>query len=259
MICAFMFLSGNIFSQVVNLEKDVFDKERTENEKTGSFGLGFNKVTQQIRLWSLNANANFIYFTPKNFYATSGALNIIRFEGRDAISDGFLQFRINLNHRKLFVSEPFMHMQYDGNRGLRFRGQLGQGGRFHLVKVQVFNLAVGTGLMYEFENWRRRVSDTLTVNYDLHSIKTSSYINTIFKIGKNVDANFFLIHQAPVRDFRTRSRFLGDFSFAFKISEHFAYNTRLVLTDDSVPELMQTQAGIRKFIYTWSQGVSVRF
>lgn len=247
-------------AQVVQIEKDVFDKERTDNEWVGSFTFGYNKIVQQNRLWTLNGNLSLLHFTPKHFYAVSSALNMVRFGDFQALSDGFAQFRINFNHKRKFVLEPFTHLQYDSNRGLKTRWQIGQGLKYHLFKVHKVTLSAGAGLMYEYENWDRKVADSIpNIHYEIHALKNSFYINSIFRIKTNVEANLFLIHQAPLEDFANKSRFLGDFSLMFKISKHLSYNTRLILTDDYIPLRLRTEANIRKFIYFWTQGVTISF
>ncbi len=258
LIGLFWLIFLNLPAQVVNLEKESFDKDRNKKEFKGTFNVGYNRFQMQTRLWSLSCNANLILFTPKHFYALTGSMNFIRFEKYNAVSDGFAQFRVNFNHKKHFVIEPFTHTQYDGNRGLQLRWQIGQGVKYHFLKDKVFNLSLGTALMFEYEKWGRMGQDAM-IRYELYDAKSSAYINTMFKIKENVEANFFIIHQAPIEDYNFRSRFLGDFSLLFKISKYFSYNTRLALTYDYIPERLRTEAGIHNFIYIWTQGITVQF
>lgn len=124
-------------------------------------------------------------------------------EQQNLLNTGYLHLRYRHNYKNRVHPEAFAQYQWDEKIGMLRRSLAGVNIRYDLYRQDKLELAIGTGLMYEAEEWDYDAVDSSDIpgnatNPVTHLIKSSSYFKCDWKISVNtrIVAALFLQERA---------------------------------------------------------------
>ncbi|WP_157699003.1 DUF481 domain-containing protein [Bernardetia litoralis] len=233
----------------MNIEKERQGIKVTDSTVwRGNFIFGFDLTRQQNTILQFDNDDYLLLMTPKHAYIWIGHINLIKSEGENVISEGYFHHRINFWRKRKLSAEVFAQYQYNETRGLLNRGLVGITPRLSLKKSESLDINVGTGIMYEWEEWKLDESFTLT-----YFLKSTNYINFHAKFNKNTELMFITYYQALFDRF-FHPRIIGDANFRAKLSKHVSFNMKFVPYYDAQPVI-----SIEKWNYEITSGIGIQF
>ena len=247
--CYCIFISNSLSAQILNIEKE---KQSIEtNDSTvwrGNFVFGFDLTKQENTVLQFDNDNYLLFMTPKHAYIWIGHINLIKSEQENVISEGYFHHRINFCRKKKVSAEVFTQYQYNETRGLRNRGLIGATPRLALHASDKLDIAIGTGAMYEWEEWRLKESSEVT-----RLIKSTNYINFHAQLNENVELMFITYYQAHFDRF-FHPRIIGDANFSAKLTKHISFNVKFTPYYDDEPVIP-----IEKWNYEITTGIGIQF
>ena len=248
-ICFLFLHCTNSFSQILNIEKDRQEIQKTDSMVwRGNFVLAFDLTKQQNTVLQIDNDDYLLLLTPKHAYIWIGHINLIKSQGENVISEGYFHHRINFWKDKKLSYEVFAQYQYNETRGLINRGLLGATPRLTLHASDKLDFAIGTGAMYEWEEWK------LEENYALTRLfKSTNYINVHAKLTENTELIFITYYQARFDRF-FHPRISGDANIRIKLAKHISFNLHYMPYYDSEPLIP-----INKWNYELTSGLGIQF
>ncbi len=245
-------------AQILNVEKSRISGD-SANYFLGSAGFDFSlydrSVTSedQIIYTNLGLNVDLAYISENHLYLNITKLKYKTATGSKPIRAGYTHFRANFMWVKPLSHELYGQLQFDGGRGMDFRGLSGGGLRLRIAQTPSFNLYAGLGAMYETEEWRHPNIDTLITN---NQLKTSSYISTRLKLSDTFDFNLVAYYQGgnDADDQIFRNRLNLDTNLLLKISELLTFSASFSCAYDAQPVVP-----VQEFIYTLNNGIMLKF
>ncbi len=248
-ISFFILIQTNLVAQILNIEKERQEIKTTDSTVwRGNFVFGFDLTKQQNTVLQFDNDDYLLFMTPKHSYIWIGHINLIKSEGKNVISEGYFHHRINFWRKKILSAEIFTQYQYNETRGLVNRGLLGITPRLALHASDKLDVAIGTGAMYEWEEWK------LNENYALtRLIKSTNYINFHAQLNKNTELMFITYYQARFDRF-FHPRIIGDANFRAKLSKHVSFNLHFTPYYDDAPIIP-----IEKWSYEVTSGIGIQF
>ncbi|WP_338766116.1 DUF481 domain-containing protein [Bernardetia sp. ABR2-2B] len=245
----FFLFKISLFAQILNIEKERQQVETNDSTVLrGNFIFGFDLTRQQNTVLQIDNDDYLLLMTPKHAHIWIGHINLIKSEGQNVISEGYFHHRTNFWRKKKFSVELFTQYQYNETRGLINRGLVGATPRLSLKTSENLDIAVGTGAMYEWEEWKLKERYVLT-----RFIKSTNYINFHAKFNENTELIFITYYQALFDRF-FHPRISGDANFRAKISKHISFNLRFVPYYDDAPVIP-----IEKWNYEVTSGIGIQF
>ncbi|MFT5619542.1 MAG: hypothetical protein ACI85I_002788 [Arenicella sp.] len=246
-----LFFSIQSNAQILNIEKARFDND-TLQSLIGNAHLNMGLRQRNVKVFTLGGGYNMAYATKKHSFVSIGNINTIQVADNDVISEGALHLRANWLRKKKISIETFTQAQYDEARGLNHRFLGGVGGRVRLRYSDKLALAVGTGAMYEIEQWEVTV-DNIDFFAETDLFKSTTYISIQNEFSDSFEINFITYYQARFNDF-FKPRIFADINFNLNINKKFTFNTKFSLIYDSAPVVP-----IRESFYNLSNGISYSF
>jgi hypothetical protein len=247
--CFFVLIQTSLFAQILNIEKE--RQEMEVNDSTvwrGNFIFGFDLTRQQNTVLQFNNDDYLLLMTPQHAYIWIGHINLIKSEGENVISEGYFHHRINFWRNRKLSAETFAQYQYNETRGLMNRGLVGATPRLTLKASEKLDVAIGTGVMYEWEEWKLEENKALT-----RLVKSTNYINIHAKFTENTELMFIAYYQARFDRF-VHPRISGDANFRAKLSKHISFNLKFVPYYDAAPVIR-----IEKWNYEITSGIGIQF
>lgn len=255
----FFSLMGGTFTlsaQILNVE-EVRKEDDSKKDWLGQldFKLAVNNRNstpeEQSIFTQFGITSNITLLKERTAYILIGDVNYNSLGGDAFISTGYIHYRNHFAYKKRLSWEQYNQWQYDAGRGLRNRWLTGGGARYEIFEEKDMTLALGTGLMLEYEAWEGEenvVEKTLP--------KSSSYVRFTSTINKNVTLALTNYYQVGYdwEDEITRNRISTDFTFSFKISENLLFTTSFVSTYEDEPIIPLT-----KFIFQVENGLRIKF
>ncbi|NND95633.1 MAG: DUF481 domain-containing protein [Flavobacteriales bacterium] len=211
---------------------------------------GNSTAEEQITFTSIRGTADLSYTSEKHVYFIISDARYFKSTGGPLQSTGYTHLRsILLNNNRLSY-ELFGQAQYDEGRNLNRRLLAGGGLRFRLLE----ELAIGTGIMQEFELWELPGEEGIFTDRNL--TKSTSYISGRVKFSEYVTATITGYYQTGFdRSIDgMRNRVSGDASVDIKIASKFDFNLRYTLSYDERPIIP-----LSKTVYVLGTGVKYSF
>lgn len=259
LLLVFFALNYDALAQILNVEKSRTSRDSLNHfESNISFSATlYNRSTdpdKPVKFLSLGGNANLSYFSQKHSYSTINHLSYIKLNNNTIVNAAYSHFRINLMRRKKVSYELFTQYQNDLRRGLDKRILAGVGLRFILIHNDKTNLSLGTGVMYEEENWRHPQKEEEKISTQI--IKSTNYIAFHAKLSETAKFGLISYFQSGYdTDSETgRNRLSIDTNLSFKITKNIAFRTTFTAAYDAKPIVPVTQ-----FIYKLTNGISLTF
>lgn len=246
-------------AQILNVEKSRLDDDTSKNFN-GGFELEFvlnNRSADrdnQIQFIGISMESDLNYLSENHSYILISNLDYSSVTGDPIIRTGFVHLRANFLHKKDISYENYTQLQFDLGRGLTVRWLAGGGLRFKLIESKKRNLFLGTGIMYEHEQWEDPTQESRVVTRDI--LKSSNYVSTFLKISDHVDLNLTSYYQVgydQISDvFRHRISF--DTGLSFEVSKVITFTTTFIYAYENRPIVP-----IVKYLYVLNNGIKINF
>lgn len=252
------FLSLFCRSQILKIDKGEIDSD-SANYLLGNINLDFNinnrstTADEQVTFIGLNGQADLVYVGKENAFILLNNVNYFKSTGGPLISTGYTHFRINFLRKRTLSYETFTQIQYDDGRRMPLRRLAGGGIRWKVTESEKSELHLGTGAMYEYEEWRPIESES-TITKEIW--KNSSYIGFQTSLNKTIKFNGIAYYQGGY-DHESdlfRSRFSGDFSLSFSITGNLAFTASFTSQYEDRPIIR-----INNWVYSYTNGLKWNF
>jgi hypothetical protein len=218
-------LTSNIYllySQVINI-----DHKQITTDSTGwigdiEFDFDFNNnastQTENRSFLALRLISNLSYYSENHHFYFKNRLSHYRFGQNGILNAGYSHLRINFNYSKKFGYELFTQTNFDRFRNLTLRNLFGGGIRQVFIKTTSTEFEVGTGIIYEYENWKSFTSDEITTK---KLFKNQSYLG-YYKHFSHFGISLLNVYQTGYdREIeKFRHRLTGFLEFDDFINEH---------------------------------------
>jgi putative salt-induced outer membrane protein YdiY len=240
-------------AQILNVERQRTEAD-TANVWLGNITFTLSQRKQQVNVLSFNWAMNVAYLSQLHNYSFISNINLIKVSGRDVISDAYMHGRINFFRHKAISGEAFGQHQYDKGRGLERRVLVGAGLRWKFTKSEKLSMTFGPGVMHEQEEWLtpgvpRSDYSTVYVSF----LKSTNYLMLRWDPNATYSLNTITYYQARFDSF-WQPRLTTEINLNTKINKHFLFTTRFTAQYDAIPVIP-----IDKFVYTFTNGVTLRF
>ena len=119
---------------------------------------------------------------------------------------------------------------------MRLRTLAGGGIRYTAIDKEGVDIHLGSGVMYEMEQWRRTENDPSSDFYK-EMPKLSNYLGVEFTLSKHVSLNLWGLYQVGYdsHDDTRRNRYAMDVSLNFKLSKRIMWINRFGYFYDAQP------------------------
>jgi hypothetical protein len=238
------FLPAFTYSQVLNIEE-----ERIKTDSTGWAGsadVSFKMMKSDEKLVDLEIKLHLQYKTQRSLYLFLTDYSHLNAGGDVYSESGYQHIRYNYKITDGYTWEAFTQAQFNEVLGLKFRGLLGTGPRFKVVKAKNFRLYAAWLYMFEYEE----LDSNSVINRD-HRI--SSYISFSWKINDILSLANTTYFQPLINNF-SDFRISSQTDLKFKISKKFAYTLGYNHYFDTDPPL-----GVVNTIYSLENKLSFAF
>lgn len=246
--------------QIFNVEKIRLD--HPENKVIfGNIGTNFAYHNRTVnlqtptRVFTGGLTGDVGYFSDDHLYMLISNYQLLFVNDNKVVNFGSTHARTQFFHKNTVSPEIYGQYQYDEARGLQLRLLAGAGPRWRILKTDALNLAVGTGAMFESEDWRDPVRTNQPMIYARY-LKSSTYFGTRYHIKDNVDLNAVIYYQVGYdRDYdQTLHRVSGDLNLAFAVFEKLSFTTAFNAAWESRPIVP-----IIPFIFSVTNGIRFKF
>jgi len=255
-VLLFILSAQSALSQILNVES-VRKSANTDKDLIGNLDFKFstnnrNSTPDSSSVFTqFGVRSNISLLKDITAYSLIGDITYNSLAGNAFISAGYVHYRNHFYYKSRFSMEQYNQWQYDAGRGLANRWLTGVGGRFELLDTGKFALAIGSGIMLEYEAWdgeAGRVEKLLP--------KSSNYIAFTGKFNEAVSFNFTNYYQVGYdgADDLYRQRFSTDFSISVKFTEKLLFTTSFTSTYDAQPIIP-----LREFLFSVDNGLRLKF
>lgn len=256
----FLILPVSAYAQILNVEK--IRLEYPEDKVVfGNIGTNLSysnrsaNLQTPVRVATGGLTSDIGYFSDNHLFMLINNYQLLFVNDARLVNFGYTHFRTQFFQKNPLSFEVFTQYQYDQARGLDLRLLAGAGPRWRLLKTEAWNIALGTGLMFEGEDWHDPVvknTETIKARY----LKSTNYIAFRYAINDNVDANTVVYYQVGYdRDYdQTLHRVSGDLNLAVKLVEKLSLTVAVNAAWESRPIVP-----IIPFIFTVTNGIRYKF
>jgi hypothetical protein len=221
------FLSSSVSSQVITFYKDGLDT-LNKHQITGNLYFGFYFSQDATRYLYLSSTAAGLYVDSRNTHEISGVITFQGLQQRSTSNNGYVILRSCLwrhnfvnNHIKSnrLYAQPFAMLQFDENRGINSRWQIGLYAVPTILMKKKVQVTAGIGMLYQFDRydllppdyvdwWSADVMKKIYTAMHLmdpdscgfanrSGLRAAFNLSMIASFGKNVDLNLLLSCQQP--------------------------------------------------------------
>jgi hypothetical protein len=241
---AVLFISANIFSQVVNIESRRMRTDTTgwTGAAEGSFQL--SKAVDEI--FDFGALLHMQYKNENDLWLFLNEMRIIKGAGKQFVNSGFAHVRYNRKITKnLLRWEVFTQYQYNKALEVGQRILAGTGPRFKLLDTKILHAYIASLYMYEYQE-----SVDKTIIERNH--RTSSYISVSLELSRFELSNttYFQPNMQDLKDYRI----LSQTDLLIKLTDDLKFKTGFNYRYDTRPF-----PGVPKITYYLNNGIVFEF
>jgi len=259
-IICFISVALPISAQIFNVEKIRLDYPE-DKVLFGNIGANLtyhNRTLNQrtpTRVLTGGLTGDVGYFSDNHLYMLISNFQWLYVNEVNIVNFGSTHVRTQLYHKSPVSPEFYGQHQYDEARGLTLRLLAGGGPRWRIIKNEAFNLALGSGLMYEAEDWRDIAATNQAVTYARY-IKSSSYVSARYLVNTQVDSNAVIYYQVGYDQNYSEAlhRISGEINLAFKLFERVSFTVALNAAWESRPIIP-----ILPLVFNVTNGVRFKF
>ncbi len=257
-IVLLLLLSAVAPAQIINIDKTDTSDYVKKAIWNGNIALGVEVDKEKATLVDAS---NYLDISLQKFHELFilSASNRFTYNGmQDFLNTGYVHLRWRHDYKEQLHPESYVQYQWDAARGMLHRFIAGENIRYNFWHRRMWEMTVGTGLMYENELWNYTAVDSSKipanpVNQRSSELKSSSYIKWEGKTSKVSNVSVVIFYQAAFNDFFS-PRVSGVVSFDVDISKHFALGLKYSGLYDAGPVVP-----IFKFYYNFSNSLQYKF
>lgn len=252
LILIFVYGIDSTSAQLLNVESY---RSSADTSKKWNVAIHLGAVATKQEKSVLNASSGLqFYYNAKPWSALLlNDMQLIRVESENVISSGYVHGRLGYWLQSRLALEGFGQYQYDVVRGLDNRWLTGGGLRIELINQPRFTVFLGSGLMYEYEQWQNENSSLETINTETIKLKSTNYVSSILKFSDNLKFNLISYYQVEPASFFS-PRLIADAQLEVEINRHLKLAVKWVSTYDYDP-IQNTDP----FIYSLSNSIIAEF
>jgi hypothetical protein len=242
----FFLLHAN--AQVVNIESLRFLNDSDGWEGTIKFNLAAEQNVNTIYNFGNAIHAQYKKGRSRCIFINDFSLS--NTNGHDFENSGFQHLRYNYklkNHERV-TWEAFIQSQYNKPMKIDFRGLIGTGPRYRMIKTDKVHMYIAALYMFEHEEDEGEMLEKI---YNDHRL--DAYLSFTWAPEKNAEMINTFYYQPAFADFNDY-RVSESFSFAFAINKHFSFETVFGLTYDT-----KQPPGIPNLYWSFAQGLNYNF
>jgi hypothetical protein len=252
LILIFVYGCDSASAQLLNVESYRSSAD-TSKKWNVAINLGFEATKQEKSVLNATTGLQLYYNTKPWSVLLLNDLQLIRVESENVISSGYVHGRLGYWLRSGLALEGFGQYQYDVVRGLDNRWLTGGGLRINLVSKPNFSACLGSGFMYEYEQWQIENSSQVSINTKTTKLKSTNYISGVINLSDNLEFNLISYYQAQPASFFS-PRLIADAQLEVEINRHLKLAIKWVSTYDADPILNS-----EPFIYSLSNSFIAEF
>jgi len=242
-------------AQILNIEKHRLNSDSSNFLFKGSAGMQlYNRsaaADEPVNLYGVNVSLNAQYSAGEHAFIAIAQSNYLEINENPWLNFGFAHLRGHFFSDRSTSFETYGQYSYDNFRGLDPRVLLGANIRQALTKNGKFELIVGGGPMYEWENWNHPSTQEVR---EVSFLKLSSFIILRQSLSEWVDFNTIVYYQSgydeAIGDFR--HRYSGTVNINTRLSKRWSLNNSFHYNYEDRPIVP-----ITKFIFDWRVGLSI--
>ena len=205
-------LSFQGFGQIVNVE----NLRLTDNKQgwSGRAEMNFNFIMNSRQLLQFGGELRARYLKKRHQFLLVGDQSFVKSEGSGFVNRGFQHFRYNYHFKdsSRFCFEAFQQSQFNRIQRIDFRHLLGSGLRFDVIDTKNYQLSVGSGFMWEYEE--------LVEGAISRDLLSTSFLSFVGQFNKSIGLNTISYFQPKITN-------AGDFRFSNETSVRFKINKNL--------------------------------
>jgi len=240
----FLFISAFSNAQVVNIEQ-----ERLKTDTTGWAGdakISFQLMKSTKQLTDIGTQLHLQFKTKRSLYLALSDFSFVKAGKDEYANNGFLHLRYNYKINDWYTIEAFTQAQFNKILDVNFRGLLGAGPRFKIIKTKSFRFYAAWMYMYEYEE----INDIAKIDRN-HRI--NSYVSLTWKLNKLLSLVNTTYYQPKINQFDD-FKISSQTDFKIKISDKFAFSMAYNYYYDSKPPV-----GVVNTIYSLKNTLSFEF
>jgi len=222
----FILLQDGLYSQVNHMTIAGLDSLK-KHQVTGSLFFGFDFSQDALQYLYLSFTGSGLYVDRHNTYGLSAVVNLRGMKERSTSNNGYViiqsdlwrhHFDSSVCKTNIIHAEPFGMLQFDENRGIFTRFQVGVYAVPAIIFKPRIHLSAGIGMLYQFDRydllppdyidwWSKAEMDQIysaicqlspdTGFMNRHGPRFSLYLSMVSSIGKIIDWNIFFSYQQP--------------------------------------------------------------
>jgi putative salt-induced outer membrane protein YdiY len=233
------------FGQIVNIEN-----LRLTDDKQGWSGraeMNFNFIMNTRQLLQLGGEVRARYLRRKHQFLLVGDQSFVKSEDNDFVNRGFQHFRYDyrFTDSSKFYYEAFQQSQFNRIQRIDFRHLLGSGIRYDVINGKKYQLSLGSGLMWEYEEL---VDGGIT-----RDLLSTSFLSFDGQFNESIGINTISYFQPKITN-AGDYRFSNETSIRFKINKYLSFRVIYSLMHDS-----REIEGVRKTNYVFRNALQVSF
>jgi hypothetical protein len=182
-------------------------------------------MKSDAKLTDIETQIHLQYKTKRSLYLALSDFSFVKAGKDEYANNGFQHLRYNYKINDWYTIEAFTQAQFNKILDVNFRGLLGAGPRFKVVKTKSFRLYAAWMYMYEYEeinnagiNRNHRISSYVSFSWKLN--KLLSLVNTTYYQPKINQFDDFKISSQTDFKIKITNR------FALAMSYNYYYNSK---------------------------------
>lgn len=210
--------------QVVSMEGRRFEYPKKGWQGNVEFGANYSKVVYSIM--QLNNKFNLMHTNDKRNLLMVNDVSFVTVNGVNLLNSAFQHFRYIMQGDSTVFPEAFVQTQYNKQLALNLRLLTGAGLRFRIYKDQKSFFYMGNVMMYEFEEYTDKHTQT--------DLRLSSYVSLDISEWDYLPFTFVGYFQPRLSD-------IGDYrvsveaSLVFKSTGKYTFRTQARYVYDAFP------------------------
>jgi hypothetical protein len=241
-------------AQILNIDKTDTSAYSRKAVWKGNIALGLEVDKQKTTLFDASNFLDVLLQENRELVIASASDRFTYNGPQDFLNEGFFHLRWRHLYKNTIQPETYTQYQWDDKRGLVRRFVSGINARFDFWHRHQWEIAFGSGLMFENELWNYSGVDSLKipanpVDQERNAIKSNTYIKWEGKVSSVSNVSIVVFYQAHFSSF-FEPRIASSLKFSVDISHHFAFGINFQGLYDAKPVVP-----ISSFYYSFSNSL----
>ena len=232
-------LHQSIFSQIISVDKADTLSYSHKAKWDGNISEGLEVDKQNTTLWDATNTADFSMSKWKNLFILSASERFTFSGPQDFLNTGYIHLRWKSHYKSKVLPESYVQYQWDDKVGMKYRYVAGENIRYNFIHKDKWDMAFGTGLLYENEKWDYEGVDTNTVHTKgppvfVQKFKSSSYLKWEGNISSTTTLSTTVFYQGTFDNY-LQPRVSTTISLDAAVSSHVSFGIKFYGMYDANP------------------------